>query len=138
MNNKTRCKWSQSNELDTKYHDKEWGVPVYNDQKLFELLILEGAQAGVSWHVVLQKRDRYKKVFSDFDPEKCARLTDKKLESALTDTGLIRNRLKIYSVRSNAIALIDVISGTSLTESRYKTNLKLRNLYLPKQQSVLK
>ncbi len=104
MAEKKRCKWCESNELDRIYHDKEWGVPVYDDQKLFEMLILEGAQAGVSWHVVLQKRERYKKVFADFDIEKLAKFTDKKLEKALTDPGLIRNRLKIFSVRSNAIA----------------------------------
>ena len=99
-----RCKWCESNELDRTYHDKEWGVPVYDDQKLFEMLILEGAQAGVSWHVVLQKREHYKKVFADFNIDKLAKFTDKKLEKALTDPGLIRNRLKIFSVRSNAIA----------------------------------
>ncbi len=104
MADKKRCNWCESNELDRIYHDKEWGVPVYDDQKLFEMLILEGAQAGVSWHVVLQKRERYKKVFADFDIEKLAKFTDKKLEKALTDPGLIRNRLKIFSVRSNAIA----------------------------------
>ena len=75
MADKKRCKWCESNELDLDYHDKEWGVPVYEDQKLFELLILEGAQAGVSWHVVLQKRAHYKKIFADFDIEKCAKLT---------------------------------------------------------------
>ena len=105
MTEKKRCPWCVSNELDKTYHDEEWGVPVFDDQKLFEMLILEGAQAGVSWHVVLQKRARYKKVFLDFDPDRVARMSDKKLEKALTDTGLIRNKLKIYSVRSNAIAL---------------------------------
>ncbi len=104
MADKKRCTWCQNNELDRAYHDKEWGVPVYDDQKLFEMLILEGAQAGVSWHVVLQKRDHYNKVFANFDPDKLTRLSDKKLEKILTDPGLIRNRLKIFSVRSNAIA----------------------------------
>lgn len=105
---KTRCTWSTGNDLDRVYHDEEWGVPVSDDQKLFEMLILEGAQAGVSWHVVLQKRQRYQKVFLNFDPDKVAHITDAKLEKALLDTGLIRNRLKIYSVRSNAIALKEV------------------------------
>ena len=104
MVEKKRCSWCESNDLDKTYHDKEWGVPVYDDQKLFEMLILEGAQAGVSWHVVLQKREHYKKVFFDFNIEKLSKITDKKLEKALTDPGLIRNKLKIYSVRSNAIA----------------------------------
>lgn len=108
MTQKKRCQWCESNELDKHYHDKEWGVPVYDDRLLFEMLILEGAQAGVSWHVVLQKRERYKKVFSDFDISKLARISDKKLEKALTDTGLIRNKLKIYSIRSNAVACLAV------------------------------
>lgn len=108
IKNKTRCNWCTGNELDLVYHDKEWGVPVIDDQKLFEMLILEGAQAGVSWHVVLQKRVRYQKVFLNFDPDKVARISDTKLEKALLDKGLIRNRLKIYSVRSNAIALKEV------------------------------
>jgi len=105
---KKRCNWCTGNELDRVYHDEEWGVPVYDDRKLFEMLILEGAQAGVSWHVVLQKRARYQKVFLNFEPDKVARISDAKLEKALLDTGLIRNRLKIYSVRSNAIALKEV------------------------------
>lgn len=108
MATKKRCSWCESNELDRTYHDKEWGVPVYDDQKLFEMLILEGAQAGVSWHVVLQKREHYKKIFFDFDINKLAKITDKKLEKALTDPGLIRNKLKIYSIRSNAIACKEV------------------------------
>jgi len=105
MVEKKRCGWCTSQELDRIYHDKEWGVPVYDDTLLFEMLILEGAQAGVSWHVVLKKRERYQKVFHQFDIDKAARLTDKALEKALLDPGLIRNRLKIYSVRSNARAV---------------------------------
>ncbi len=108
MGEKIRCHWCVGNDLDRTYHDDEWGVPVYEDQKLFEMLILEGAQAGVSWHVVLQKRAHYNKIFLNFDPNKLARLSDKKLEKALIDPGLIRNRLKIYSVRSNAIAFKEV------------------------------
>jgi len=105
MKEKKRCSWCISQELDQVYHDKEWGVPVYDDTLLFEMLILEGAQAGVSWYVVLKKRERYQKVFHQFDIDKAARLTDKALEKALVDPGLIRNRLKIYSVRSNAQAV---------------------------------
>ncbi len=101
---KKRCAWCESNQLDRDYHDTEWGVPVYDDQKLFEMLILEGAQAGVSWHVVLQKREHYRKVFAEFNIDKLAKFTDAKLEKALLDPGLIRNRLKIFSVRSNAMA----------------------------------
>jgi len=108
MAEKKRCGWCVNNDLDRTYHDKEWGVPVYDDRKLFEMLTLEGAQAGVSWHVVLKKRAHYNKVFFDFDVDKLARISDKKLEKSLTDTGLIRNRLKIFSIRSNAIAFKDV------------------------------
>ena len=104
MAEKKRCKWCTGSDLDREYHDEEWGVPVYDDRQLFEMLILEGAQAGVSWHVVLQKRPRYQKVFLNFDPDKVAKMSDAKLEKALLDEGLIRNRLKIYSVRSNARA----------------------------------
>jgi len=105
MADKKRCKWCESND----YHDTEWGVPVYDDQKLFELLILEGAQAGVSWHVVLQKRAHYKKIFADFDIDKCAKLTDKKLEKA--------------QCRKNSTPLRNT-SGASSTVNQFKTNAK--------------
>ena len=103
-----RCSWCESSDIDRHYHDTEWGVPVYDDRLLFEMLILEGAQAGVSWHVVLCKRAHYKKVFANFDAVKLSKFTDKKLEKLLTDPGIIRNRLKVFSVRSNAIAMLEV------------------------------
>ncbi len=103
-----RCSWCESSEIDQHYHDTEWGVPVYDDRLLFEMLILEGAQAGVSWHVVLSKRAHYKKVFADFDAKKLARYSDSKLEKLLLDPGIIRNRLKVYSVRTNAVAFLEV------------------------------
>ena len=101
-----RCSWCESNELDRHYHDTEWGVPVHDDRLLFEMLILEGAQAGVSWNVVLKKREHYKKVFANFDAKKVSRFTDVKLEKILLDPGIIRNRLKIESVVKNAKAYL--------------------------------
>ena len=105
-----RCSWCEGSDLDRNYHDTEWGVPVYDDNKLFELLILEGAQAGVSWHVVLKKRAHYQKVFANFDVKKVARFTDARLEKLLLDPGIIRNRLKVFSVRTNARQFIEVQS----------------------------
>jgi DNA-3-methyladenine glycosylase I len=106
---KNRCKWVNiNNPLYVSYHDKEWGRPIHDDQKLFEMLILEGAQAGLSWETVLNKRENYQKLFKYFDIKKCARLTDKYLEKVLNDPSIIRNRLKVFSVRTNAQAFIKV------------------------------
>lgn len=85
-----------------KYHDEEWGVPVHDDQKLFEMLILEGAQAGLSWESILKRREGYRKAFHHFDPKKVASMKDSELEALLDDEGIIRNRLKVYSTRLNA------------------------------------
>ena len=101
----TRCTWPSS-ELDIEYHDTEWGVPVHNDRVLFEFLILEGAQAGLSWSTVLKKRDNYRKAFADFDPVRVARFSEKKVEALMQDSGIIRNRLKIESTVSNARAFL--------------------------------
>ncbi len=90
------------------YHDREWGKPVKNDRLLFEFLILEGAQAGLSWQTILNRRENYRRVFKDFDPEKLAKLTDRQLEKILKDPGIIRNRLKVYSVRINAHAYLEI------------------------------
>lgn len=84
------------------YHDHEWGVPVHDDHKLFEFLILEGAQAGLSWETILKRREGYSKVFHHFDPHKVARMSDKELELVLQNPAIIRNRLKVYSARQNA------------------------------------
>src|SRR6187399_44550 len=102
-----RCSWP-TNELAIKYHDEEWGTPLHDDQRLFEFLILEGAQAGLSWDTILRKRENYRKAFDQFDVNKVARYTDKKLEKLLLDEGIIRNRLKIASAFSNAKAFIAV------------------------------
>ena len=102
-----RCSWP-STELDIAYHDKEWGVPVHDDQVLFEFLILEGAQAGLSWSTILKKRENYRRAFARFDPKKVARFTTKKTKSLMKDEGIVRNRLKIESTVSNARAFLAV------------------------------
>lgn len=106
-----RCSWAGPGSSDSMraYHDREWGVPLHADNALFEFLCLEGAQAGLSWRTVLDKRARYREVFHGFDIGRCARLTDLRLERLMADPGLIRNRLKLASVRGNARAALAVI-----------------------------
>jgi DNA-3-methyladenine glycosylase I len=106
MTELARCPWCGTDPLYVEYHDTEWGVPVYDDQKLFEFLILEGAQAGLSWITVLRKRENYRKVFDNFDPAEIARYTDAKKAKLLLNEGIIRNRLKIDSAVKNAQAYI--------------------------------
>ncbi|MBN7795121.1 DNA-3-methyladenine glycosylase I [Parahaliea mediterranea] len=103
-----RCGWCGEDPLYVQYHDEEWGVPVYDDTTLFEFLILEGAQAGLSWITVLRKREGYRKQFAGFDPERVARFTDKQLEKRLQDPGIVRNRLKVFGARTNARAFLAV------------------------------
>ncbi len=91
-----RCIWCGDNPLYISYHDDEWGVPLHDDRLLFEFLILEGAQAGLSWITILKKRENYRKAFHNFDCEKVAAYTDKDIERLLADAGIVRNRLKIY------------------------------------------
>src|SRR4051794_27296260 len=106
---KERCTWGpRGGELMMAYHDTEWGVPVHNDQKQFEFLTLESAQAGLSWLVVLRKREAYRRAFADFDPEKVARFTTKRIEKLIADPGIIRNRLKIAAAVTNAQKFLDV------------------------------
>jgi len=102
-----RCTWPK-NELAIRYHDEEWGVPLHDDGKLFEFLILEGAQAGLSWDTILKKRENYRKAFERFDVNKVARYTDKKIERLMQDEGIVRNRLKIASAVANAKAFLNV------------------------------
>jgi DNA-3-methyladenine glycosylase I len=105
----SRCLWAEGVSLQyIEYHDKEWGVPVTDDRTQFEFLILEGAQAGLSWSTVLNKRDGYRKNFAEFDPAKVARFTKKRIEKILTDPGIVRNRLKVESAVSNAQAFLEV------------------------------
>jgi DNA-3-methyladenine glycosylase I len=108
VNEKNRCGWCLGFAEYIRYHDEEWGEPVHNDTVHFEFLILEGAQAGLSWSTILKKRDGYRKAFSDFDPKKVARYTDAKLEKLLSDPGIIRNRLKVYAVVNNAKRFLEV------------------------------
>ena len=102
-----RCAWAK-NDLAVEYHDKEWGVPVHDDNKLFEFLILEGAQAGLSWDTILRKRETYREAFAGFDPAKVSRFSDSKREKLLTNEGIIRNRLKIASAVANAKSFLKV------------------------------
>lgn len=99
-----RCKWAGSDPLMVDYHDEEWGVPVHNDRLLFEFLVLEGAQAGLSWSTILKKRDNYRRAFADFDPDRVARFNSRSVARLLADAGIVRNRLKIESTISNAKA----------------------------------
>ena len=105
-----RCAWAEHSDAERDYHDAEWGVPQRDDRALFEMLILEGAQAGLSWHTVLVKRENYRRIFLGFDIAACAKLTDAQLERALTDSGIVRNRLKVFSVRKNAQAALAVVA----------------------------
>ncbi|MBC8366738.1 DNA-3-methyladenine glycosylase I [bacterium] len=102
-----RCVWA-GNGLYREYHDLEWGLPLHDEHLLFEFLILEGAQAGLSWSTILNKRENYRKAFASFDPVKVARFTDVKLEKLLLDPGIVRNRLKVHSARRNAKAFLKV------------------------------
>ncbi len=109
MEKLNRCAWVPKNNIEyQKYHDEEWGVPVHDDVKHFEMLVLEGAQAGLSWETVLKKREGYRNAFNQFDIKKCAQMTDKDLEKLMQDSSIIRNRLKIFSVRKNAAAFLQI------------------------------
>ena len=104
----TRCDWAGNDPVYIHYHDTEWGVPVYDDKKLFEFLLLEGAQAGLSWITILKRREAYRKAFEDFDPKKVARFGEKHVAKLMADSGIIRNRLKIESAITNARAFLAV------------------------------
>ena len=105
----TRCRWAEGVSLDyIRYHDEEWGVPVHDDRTQFEFLILEGAQAGLSWSTILNKRAGYRRAFADFDPQKVARFTKKRVEMLLQDPSIVRNRLKVESAVGNAKAFLAV------------------------------
>lgn len=105
---KQRCQWADNNPLYQKYHDEEWGVPVHNDQKLFEMLCLEGAQAGLSWITILRKRENYRKAFSHFDAKKIAKYDSDKIEKLLQNEGIVRNRLKVAALITNARCFLEV------------------------------
>jgi DNA-3-methyladenine glycosylase I len=107
--NKKRCFGAApGKEFYAEYHDKEWGIPVYDDRHLFEMLVLEGAQAGLSWETILKRREGYRKAFHHFDPVKVAKMTDNELNALLENQGIIRNRLKIYAARQNASVFLQI------------------------------
>lgn len=108
MSNKTRCAWCEKDDLYRNYHDTEWGVPVYDDQKIFEFLILETFQAGLSWYTVLAKRENFRNAFDNFDYKKVATYSEIKIENLKQDAGIIRNGLKIKAAVTNAIAFMEV------------------------------
>jgi DNA-3-methyladenine glycosylase I len=109
MDKKKRCSWVPLDKPDyVHYHDTEWGKPVHDDRELFEMLILEGAHAGLSWYIVLRKREGYRKAFKKFDVKKVAKMTDAELEKVLKEGEIVRNRLKVFSTRKNAIVFIAI------------------------------
>ena len=105
----TRCGWCTSDPLYVAYHDEEWGVPIHDDRRLFEMLILEGAQAGLSWLTILKKRAGYRRAFCGFDPECIARFDSKQVEALLADPGIVRNRLKVEAAVGNARAYLRLV-----------------------------
>ena len=108
MSERTRCGWVNDDTLYLAYHDEEWGVPVHDDRKLYEMLVLEGAQAGLSWYTILKKREAYRRAFDGFDPERVARYDDEKVASLLEGPGIVRNRLKVRAAVGNAQAWLDL------------------------------
>ena len=129
----TRCEWAGTSPLYQQYHDEEWGVPTHDDRSLFEFLILEGAQAGLSWETILKKRKDYRDAFDQFDAEKIARYSDDKIESLLQNPNIVRNRLKVKSAVLNAQLFLEVhfflvvlinISGDSPMEKQSSTVLR--------------
>jgi len=108
MSPNARCPWAGSDPLYLRYHDDEWGVPSHDDRHLFEMLILEGAQAGLSWSTILKKRENYRRAFDNFDAKKISRYDARKVKSLLADAGIVRNRLKIHGTVRNARAFLDV------------------------------
>ena len=109
MKAKTRCTWVPEDKPDyADYHDNEWGKPVHDDRTLFEMLILEGAQAGLSWYTILKRRDGYRAAFKNFDVAKVSKMTDAELEKVLAGGDIIRNRLKVFSTRKNALAFVSI------------------------------
>ena len=106
---KSRCSWPKDDPIYLEYHDKEWGVPVYDDLELFEKLILDGSQAGLSWITILKRQANYRKAYDQFDPYKMSNWTDEKIETLLKDSGIIRNRLKILAARQNAKSYLKLI-----------------------------
>ncbi len=128
-----RCEWAAaSSELDIAYHDTEWGVPVHDDRRLFEFLILEGAQAGLSWSTILKKREGYRLAFRDFDPVRVAAFGDAEQQALLDNPGIVRNRLKVASATTNARAFLDVQSAFGSFDAylwRFVDGVPVRNAW---------
>lgn len=128
----TRCDWCGNDPLYVAYHDDEWGVPVHDDQRLFEFLILEGAQAGLSWLTILKKRENYRKAFHAFDCERIAKYTDADVTRLLADAGIVRNRLKIQSAIRNARCVLDIRGAYGSLDAylwRYVDGIPLQNTW---------
>jgi len=128
----SRCEWCGSDPLYIAYHDEEWGVPVHDDRHLFEMLLLEGAQAGLNWLTILKKRENYRKAFHAFDPEKVAAYSQRDIQRLLTDPGIVRNRLKIESAIKNARGVLDIIQEFGSFSSflwRYVNNSPQQNAW---------
>jgi DNA-3-methyladenine glycosylase I len=127
-----RCEWGESDPLYIAYHDEEWGVPSYDDRHLFEMLLLEGAQAGLSWLTILKKRENYRKAFHGFDPKKIAAYSQRDIHRLLNDPGIVRNRLKIDSAIKNARGMLDIVQEFGSFSSflwRYVNNSPRQNAW---------
>ncbi len=111
-----RCEWVGKDEIYLNYHDEEWGVPVYDSELLFQHLLLDGVQAGLSWITVLKKRENYREIFHGFDPIKIANMTDQQLDSILLNPKIIRNKLKVYGFRKNALAYLELSKKQSFSD----------------------
>ncbi len=134
---KKRCEWCGSDPAYIAYHDEEWGVPVHNDRLLFEFLILEGAQAGLSWLTILRKRDNYRKAFHGFDCDRIARYTELDVRRLLADPGIVRNRLKIESAIKNAKSVVDIRDEYGSLDSylwRYVDGVPRQNAWRSKEE----
>jgi len=114
--NMKRCEWVGKDEIYINYHDEEWGVPVYDSELLFQHLLLDGVQAGLSWITVLKKRENYRKLFHNFNPIKMANMTDQQLDTILLNPIIIRNKLKVYGFRKNALAYLELIKEQSFSD----------------------
>ena len=129
---KYRCEWSGSDPLYIAYHDKEWGVPVHDDRHLFEMLVLEGAQAGLSWLTILRKRENYRRAFHGFDPKKIAAYSHADMRRLMEDSGIVRNRLKIESAIQNSRRALDIVKEAGSLSSflwRYVDNVPRQNAW---------
>jgi len=128
---KKRCAWSVNDGLMTEYHDKEWGAPVHDDRLLFEFLVLEGAQAGLSWSTILKRREKYRKAFRNFDPSRVSKFTEDDVKRLLNNEGIIRNRLKIASAINNAKRLLEIREEFGSFDNyvwSFSGNEKIKNL----------